>query len=363
MNARISNRRQRFAGRLAVGGLLAVISVGAGKAQAQDAGPRISVTAVRTSSDTIVLGDVFALHVGVHLAPGSIAFVPDSILGRGFEPFGPVEWSAADTPDGGLDLSLTYPLIAFQVGTVQVPEFEVYGAAAAEGLGAGLVRDGQPIGDFEAFADNVSLVPSARLAPVPARQVAVASVLVLDEVSEGIAPRPPADVAGGNRDWTSTLLTLLFGAVFLGVTTVTVRDWAASRSVPEIVVAPSPRTVALDSLDDLLAGPLLEEGRTRDFFTRSSEITRRYVEGFEPRWGPAWTGTELMTDLGLRHDDPRRTPAGEAPPDPEPLRREVETAERVKFGGLRPDREAAQEHVRRVRAWIASVPDVDEVEP
>ena len=105
---------------------------------------------------------------------------------------------------------------------------------------------------------------------------------------------------------------------------------------------------ALRALDELAAGPLLAEGRTREFFTRSSEIARRYVEGFEARWGPAWTGPELMDDLT------RRSLA--AAPAPAPLRPDLEEAERVKFGGVRPAPDLAREHVDRVRAWIAAAP-------
>jgi hypothetical protein len=326
---------------------------------AQQPRPLIEVTRAAVSTDTIALGDRFTLDADVLLAPSAVAFLPDSIVGRGFEPFGTVEWSARESSDGGTVLTVRWPLIAFGVGTVEVPEFEVFAADAAESAAAGLVRDGRPVGDFEGFVQNVALVPSARLRPVPTRQVWVASVLHLDEIGDGIAPRPPADVVGGDRNWPATLLTLLFGGVFLGVATVSVRDWASARSEVPPAPPPSPQQVALDAFDALLAGPLLEEGRTRDFFARSSEITRRCVESFEARWGPAWTGTELMDDLV--HRGPRSGRAGTDAllPDPEPLRREIETAERVKFGGLRPDTAEARAHAARVRAWIASVPEAD----
>jgi len=333
--------------------LTALVALAAplGHAAAQD-GPRITVTRASLSTDTIALGDRFELEVAVRLTPTSVAFLPDSILGRGFEPFGAVTWTSTTLADGGAEVTATYPLIAFEVGTVEVPEFEVYAADVEESARAGMTRGDEPVGSFGTFVDNVEMVPSARLRMVPAQQIWVASVLLLDDMEYGITPRPAADVAGGNRNWPATVLALFFGAALLGVATVSVRDWAATRSAAAATPPPSARTSALQALDELLASELLGAGRTRDFFARSSEIARRYVESFDSRWNPAWTGTELMQGLG------QRAAAEPLPaPDPEPLRNEVTAAEEVKFGGARPDADASEEHVRRVREWIAAVPE------
>ena len=336
--------------RAALATLLAASLAGAAEpVTARQSEPLIRVTGAALSADTVQLGDRFQLRVDVRLASGAVAFVPDSVVGRGFEPFSTVEWTSEATPDGTVQLSLTYPLIAFAVGPVQTPDFELFAARAEESERAGLSRPGQPLGDFDAFVDNVALVPSARLTTVPQRVIEVASVLTMDGTTEMIAPRPPADVAGGDRNWPATLMTLLFGAVVLGVSTATLRDWAAARSAEPEGEGPSPRQVALRSLDELLARGLLAEGRVRDHFSRSSEIARRYVESLDDAWGPAWTGTELMD--GLTRGAPADTP------DPVPLRAEIAAAERVKFGGARPDRAEGESHVARVREWIASVPE------
>jgi hypothetical protein len=337
--------------------LLAAILVLAGPihpAAAQDA-PRITVTRAGLSTDTIALGDRFELEVAVRLTPTSIAFLPDSVLGRGFEPFGAVTWTSTVLGDGGVEVTATYPLIAFGVGTVEVPEFEVYAADAEESARAGMAIRDEPVGSFGTFVDNVEMVPSARLRTVPSQQIWVASVLLLDDQEHAIAPRPPADVAGGDRNWLATVLALVFGTALLGVAAISLRDWAVARNATPATPAPSARANALQALDDLLASELLGTGRTRDFFARSSEIARRYVESFDAQWNPAWTGTELMHGLG------KRVSAEPMPaPDPKPLRDEVTAAEAVKFGGVRPDSGASEEHVRRVRDWIAAVPEESE---
>jgi hypothetical protein len=316
--------------------------------------PRLTVRSIALSADTIDIGDRFQLDMSIVLAPGSVAFLPDSLVGRGFEPFGPVEWTARASEDGTTELEVTYPLIAFQVGTVTVPEFEVFAADAAESTSRGMTSADVAVGDFETFVDNVAMLPSARLRAVPPQDIWVASVLILEDQEYGIVPRPAADVAGRNRNWPATALTLLFSTGLLAISAVTLRDWstdrAAHRSPP-----PSPRAAALAALDDLLAEGSGEDPRA--FFTASSEIVRRYVETFDGRWGPPWTSTELMLGLHARRGDAAGTGTfGASVPDPAPLAREMAFAEAVKFGGARPESATSEGHVRALRSWIESAP-------
>jgi hypothetical protein len=326
------------------------------------------VEEVSVSADTVTLGDRFSLHVSVRLAPGSVAFLPDSILGRGFEPFGRVEWEGAAESDGSVRVTATYPLIAFEVGDVEIPEFEVYAAEATEAVRAGMATSGEPVGRFDTFVDNVRMAPSARMTAVPPSRIAVASVLHAEDMEYGIVPRPVADVAGGDRDWPATLLAVLFGFTLLGVTGVSARDWAASR-IPPGEPPPTAREQALEELDRLVAERLPESGRTRDFYFRTSEIARRFVESYEERWGPSWTGTELMDELtayasGPTHGRPAHAPGTlDRLPDPGTVRSEVLAAETVKFGGVRPEADSASEHAARLRAWIAAAPDPGGADP
>jgi hypothetical protein len=312
--------------------------------------PRVTLTRVAVSADTVELGDRFEVVLDLTVAPRSVAYVPDSLQGSGFEPFGPVQWSADPTDDGGVELSLRYPLIAFEVGVVTVPGFDVFAADAEEGRAIGSVSEGAVVGSFEAFVDGVSHVPSARMTSVPPQQIWVASVLHLDDMTHAIVPRPPADVAGGDRSWPATVLTLLFGATILSVAAVSLKDWHEARREGPPPVAVPPRSRALASLDALLDEGLHRTGRMREFFDRSSSIVRRYVEPMDDRWSPAWTSSELMSGLSKRASSLGAPTTGS-------LEEEMYEAERVKFGGLRPTPEVAEEHVSRLRLWIVDAPE------
>lgn len=305
---------------------------------------QLSVRDVSLSADTIDLGDRFELRFTVVLPPGQVLFLPDSIEAPGFESFGEVEWSAQGGSDGATELAIVYPLIAFQVGPVTVPDIDVFAGSAEESVAAGLSEPGATVGSWESFAREPGRVPSLRIATVPAERVQVRSVLVIDEMTDGIRPRPPADVMGGDRHWPSTVLALLFGAVLVGALTVAAREWRTAAAQRRLEASrPDPRTVAITALDQLLAEGLHRAGRVRDFYDRSSTIVRRYVEGLETGWGPAWTSTELMTDLERR----ARERAGRLPA-------EMSSAERVKFAGDRPDSEVAESHWSAVRTWVST---------
>lgn len=302
--------------------------------------PRLTVLEASINADTIGIGDRFDVTLRIETAPSSVVFLPDSLFASGFEPLGPVEWSrSADN-----EITAIYPLIAFQVGTVEVPEFEVFGASIAEGVAAGVASSGDVVGDFGRFVDNVAALPSARLRSVPPLSVWVASVLIVEDVAVGFRPRPPADVSGASRNVFAVLVGLGSLLLLAWVTSATVREWLTRRAMA--ARAMDARRKALAELDDLMASDLHHEGRVREFFRRSSDIVRRYVEHLEERWGPAWTSTELMSEL-------RDAPIA---PGTEGLEGEMASAETVKFGGDRPDVARADEHVRSVRQWIEEQP-------
>lgn len=302
--------------------------------------PRLTVHEASLSADTIGIGDSFDLTLRIETAPNSVLFLPDSLYAPGFEPLGPVEWSQS----GENEVTAVYPLIAFQVGTVQVPDFEVFASSSAEAIAAGVASPGDVVGDFDGFVDNVAALPTARLRSVAPQSLWVASVLIVEDVAVGFRPRPPADVWGASRNPVALTLGLLSLLILTWATAGAVRDWQARRAM--LARAVDARRQALADLDDLLASDLHREGRIREFFRRSSDIVRRYVEQLEERWGPAWTATELMTEL-------REAPVAESS---DGLEGEMASAETVKFGGDRPDVERAVEHVATVRAWIEEQP-------
>lgn len=349
-----------------------VLAVGAAKhANAQTpatAVPRLE--ALSLSADTIAIGDRFQLSVVATVPADMVVFLPDSLEGTGFEPFDVVQWSATEGPAGEATLTISYPLIAFAVGEIVVPDFGVYAAARDESQAAGLSSSGDVVGSWERFRESPAAVPSARVVTVPEHRVWVASVLVADETSGQLTPRPAADVSGGSRHWPSTLLATVFGLAviaFLGVAAGRVYGDARERKVAQQRL-PDARSRALLALDELLASEAHLEGRTKDFFTESSTIVRAYVEELDTRWSRAWTSTELMSDLtagattngrGARAFESSHgelaTGATEGPAAPrtEELVAEMIRAEVVKFGGARPDAATAEAHWRVVRDWIA----------
>jgi len=291
------------------------------------------------SADTVGIGDVFELTLSLDLPGDRIAYFPDSLeASSGIATFGPVEWSAEDrSEDGSATLRLTYSLLAVQVGIVSVPAFDIY------------TRPGRPepdalVGEWEAFLTLPSVNSSATAVRVPESRLWVASVLMLDDITNGLQPRPADDVWGGDRHWPSTLLMLLFGALFVGVGATMARDWI-DRS-KEIRADPTPprtsKEVALGALDELLASGLHTNGRIDDFYLRSSDIARRYIETLDDSWDAAYTSGELMEALGYR--SARDRDGG--------LRTEMGSAETVKFGRIRPETEAAEAHWRALYEWI-----------
>lgn len=303
------------------------------------------VTGVALSADTVSIGDRFDLRLSVIVPEGMVLFLPDSLEGSGFEPFGALEWSEVDGPAGGTALSVTYPLLAFDLGAIAVPEFEVFAARRGESEASGLSVPGAALGSWEAFRRAPAAVPSARLASVPEQQVWVATVLALDGITQQLEPRPAADVWGGSRQWAASILVVVFGLALAWIAAASVRAWRASARVGGGRAAPGlePRSRALIALDELLARGLHLEGGTKDFFTESSTIVRDYVETFDAEWDRAWTSSELMTALTRSMSE-----AGAS----ETLVAEMARAEAVKFGGCRPDARAAEAHWRAVRDWI-----------
>lgn len=304
---------------------------------------------VHLSADSIEIGDRFDLRFTVRLPAGRVAFFPGSVAGAGLEPFDGVAWTAEADSDGGTRIEVTYPLLAYRTGSLAVPALDVFVAPAGEATSAGYASPGDPVGSWSAFLESPGALPSARLVAVPEQRVHVATVLALDDVTTQIAPRPPADVSGGDRDWVSTLLLGAFGVLLLGVTVASARDWSRMRNATPPPPLPSPRERALAAMDDILATGSHRDGRIRDFYDGWSGVVRRYLEGFEEAWGPSWTSTELMSDLQGR----RRSVAIARSLGPEGIAREMRLAEEVKFGGLRPEPEEAEAHWKRARDWIA----------
>ena len=298
------------------------------------------------SADTIGQGDVFELSIGVDVPPGSAVYFPDTVPAVfALESFRPVTWSA-EVGSEGAALTLTYPLIAFQVGSTPVPGLDVYIGPAA-GVRGDRLPGGSVVGSWSDIVDGTVDRASLTRAAAPRQLVWVASVIVLEDITSGLEPRPPADVVGADWDWPSVVAILALSAVMIAVVrSVAIGLLPDRRAEEPLDTAPVDSALvrwrkALDELDRILALGLHTEGRTVEFYGRSSGVVRTFVEAFEAEWRPSLTSSELMSRLEKQTN-------GSAPD----LYASMQVAEIVKFGRLRPDASTAEGHWRALKSWV-----------
>ena len=319
--------------------LLAVV-VAAESAGAQST-PSPTISA---STDTIEMGEIFELKVGIAVPPATIVYFPDTLAATvNLESAAPVRTRAEPAEDGGALLTLTYPVMAFGMGTLPIPGFDVLMAPRGDQAGVEVLPGGSVVGSW---IDAPLRTGSVRLTRIPRQAVWVAPVFTPADFIEGIDPMPANDVAGGAWNWPSLALALLFSSVLAVTLVSTTRAWLTDSSgggAPhEDPTLEALRQLALRQLDDLLAGGIHSEGRLLDFYARSSGIARRYVEAMDRDWAPSLTSGELMGRLHKRWGE--EAVAG--------LPIELGAAEVVKFGRLRPDHTAAERHWQALRDWV-----------
>jgi hypothetical protein len=292
------------------------------------------------------LGGAFELRVSVSVPSGSAVYFPDTLPDAGaIESHGVVRWAAQATAHGAR-LSLTYPLIAFGVGNVQVPGFEVFIGPVSQVAGGASLPGGSVIGAWNSArsSDQVSSV-LARIAP---HELRVASVFELEGVLAGVGPMPAADIVGRNWNLASLGLLLVFSSVLIGALVsmtrkrLFLRAGADGPGVTSIAPLEDARRAALRELDDLWAMGLHTQGRLREFYALSSGIVRRYVQQFDRGWGANMTSTELMRALRTRGVDELV----------ESLSDEMSAAEVAKFSQVRHEPGMAEAHWQSVRRWI-----------
>jgi len=316
------------------------VAVSATALSAQSARP----VTVSLSTDTIEMGDLFELHVSISVPPASIVYFPDTLAATvNLESAAPVRTLAEASEDGGARLTLIYPVMAFGVGTLPVPGFDVLVAPRGDQAGGPELPGGSFVG---AWSDVPPRTGSATLTRIPRRAVWVVPVFTPADFMAGIEPMPANDVVGGAWNWPSLALALLFSSVLAVTVVSTTKEWI-SRHGGEGVAREDPtlealRQRALRRLDDLFAEGLHARGQPLDFYTRSSGIVRSYVEAMDGEWAPHLTSGELMARLRARCGEEA---AGALPG-------QLGTAEVVKFGRLRPDTDAAERHWRQLRDWV-----------
>ncbi|MEQ1856341.1 MAG: hypothetical protein ABL963_07720 [Longimicrobiales bacterium] len=333
-------RRTRAAPRL--------VAVLAGLWMVAEPGAAQSGFVARLSVDTVEVGEAFSLLVRVPVPAGSLVHFPDTLARTEFlESHTPVRWEAEPDDAGGATLTLEYQVLAYGVGMVPVPGFDVFvGPVAASSDGAP-IPGGSTVG---AWGTAPTSGP-AYLRPlrVPRRGVWVNPVFTPEQIEVGVQPMPSADVVGSSWHWPSVLMGLGFAGLLALMLARAAPDWIArlrahaggpdgtTRWTPE-----SSRRHALDELARLRAEGLADDGRTHELYTRSSGVVRTYVSQVRPQHGADLTSSELMGRLD-------ETAGG---PEKAPLVREMDVAEVVKFGRLRPEADAAEEHLRSLRTWV-----------
>jgi hypothetical protein len=285
------------------------------------------VTAVDTARATV--GDRITLSVTVEHAPGSRVVWPDSLDLSPFEVLA-ARRDPARARGGVARSAATFSLIAFELGRLEIPSFEV------EVVGAS--------GDIEVLATD---------------RFAVDIVSVGSDESGDIRDiRGPIGIPLGV--WRLVLWTMLplFLVALLYVLArrlrgdVDVRLPALAR--PEV----PPHEIALAALAELEASPLLARGEVKEYHIAVAEILRAYVE---QRFG---VEALEMTTLEIV-DDLRRS--GADADFVEGLRAFLDQCDLVKFAKVRPADEASRQVLelgRRLVLQSAPRPEVaPEMEP
>ena len=302
---------------------------------------------VTLSPDTIGLGDTFEFFVAVHVPAGSVVYFPDTVATSfALENFRPVVWSAESEGDGA-SLTLRYPLIAFRIGLAPLPELDVYIGPAA-GVGGERLPGGSVVGSWRDMETGPVARTALSRAALPSRNVWVGPVIMPEDFTDPLEPRSPADVVGPgwNRLAVASILVLLvlLLAVARSIALSVHPDLGSDEPLAGARLSDSFSVrwqKALDELDAILALGLHTEGRTDEFYKRSSGVVRSFVEGLDTEWHPSLTSTELMSRL--------ETWTNGSSPE---LYASLHSAEVVKFGRLRPGASTAEDHWRDLRNWV-----------
>ncbi|MBM4185600.1 MAG: YaeQ family protein [Gemmatimonadetes bacterium] len=319
----------------------AVAGTSPGTVSAFQQAPPVRLVAFTNEPREPEFGRVFELYLTLRFAPGIVAFVPDTLIpdqhsfsaGRG-------TWTSAAGLADSVDVQATYPVMGFLTGGIQLPWLEVWSRPAASGETPGL----RGADELARLSDAERSMLQRTLVEIGGALIQVPKEMQGEEAS--IDPRPPADVLGGN--WSAWLVaamivsataTLLLAGMF-----VTSRR-AEARS-GDLTVALHPREEALRELDRLLALGWHASGRVAEFYDATTGVLRRLSEVQEPEWRRALTSTELVERMHARW----------GPASVERLRPAIWSAERVKFGGRRPEPKTAEADWSVVRDWIRELP-------
>jgi hypothetical protein len=300
----------------------------------------------RLSADTVEVGEAFSLLVRVPVPAGSVVHFPDTVARTDFlESHGPVRWQAEPDASGGAVLTLEYSVLAYGVGVVPVPGFDVFVSPSGDRATGTPIPGGSSVGSW----DDAPTSGAAYLRPlrVPRRGVWVNPVFTPEQIEAGVQPMASADVLGSSWHWASLLAALVFGGVLAAVLVRSAPAWlgplrGGSSPASERWTPDASRRHALAELARLQEEGLAASGRVHELYTRSSGLVRQHVSRVNPELGSDLTSSELMRRLDITAPAIRHAP----------LSREMLTAEVVKFGRLRPEQRVAEGHLAALRAWL-----------
>ena len=324
---------------------VALAAAGAGPIQAQPQSPPSDARLVGFTVEPLAaeFGEVFDLRLTLRLAPGVVAFLPDTLVpGPASVSAGPGGWSEVAGPADSLDILATYPVMGFLNGRVELPSVEVWTRAPADGESSGprSLRDLGDVGPAAAEGLGRILISTGAVQITPLTEMA--------ESSEGLFPRPPADVLGGQ--WSIWILSAVALTILTGgfLAWLLLSRWREARTRDDVtLIRASPRDEALKALDRILGLGWLGEDRLVEFYEASTGVLRRFSEQFKSEWGIALTSTELLARLRDRW----------GLSSVEDLKEAISVAEWVKFGRYRPETDVPEKHWRMIRDWIARMPE------
>jgi hypothetical protein len=291
-----------------LGALLAVAS--AAGAQVAPAGVRLGTVG---APDTVTVGDPFVVTVRVQAPAGAAVEFPASPdSGAAVELLDPRRERPA-TGAGAIDVTATYRMAAWDVGTVPL------------GLPDVRVRIGR----------------TERTVSLGALRVVVRSVLPVDTALR--VPKPPREpIADPGLWWLRWLLLALAVLALIALLVWLARRWWRNRRRPGTGDAAYAEAIAaFDRLEQLKLTVAGESGR---HVALAVEILRDYLAARLPEANPSQTSSELRSALAAREEVPH-----------ERLHALLDRADLVKFAALPIGAAPATEAGREARAIVDDV--------
>jgi hypothetical protein len=279
---------------------------------AQPAGaPRVRL-GTTLSADTVTVGDPFVVQVRIQAPPGAtVTFPAASDSGAAVELLDPRRERAA--PGDSVDVTATYRMAAWDVGTVPVALGEV--VVRANGAERRVA-----LGGLRVHVRSVLPADNAQRVPKPARE----------------------PIADPGLWWLRWLLLALALLALVALLLWLARRWWRRRAVA--VPAAGAYATAIAAFDRLDAMRLVEAGEGGRHLALADEIVRDYLAARLPEATPSRTSTELRSALAPREEVPHAR-----------LEALLELTDLVKFAALPLAGPAAAEGGREARGVVDDV--------